>query len=177
MKELLLLITGIPLGVVANYAYQYARTRTDRMFDPIKMAGKWGELVNAPGERRCSIGEIRYDRRRGMWTFDGTNYHNDGRPFCHWTTEASYLDKSTREFYYTFTNTLAESGQKGYIGFGVIRFRRQERTWVPDRGFFISGNESEMYRSHSMVPLESIPTSQTEIHEVFRSRLGLNATT
>jgi hypothetical protein len=176
MKDLLLLIAGIPLGVVANYVYQYVRAKTDRIFEPIKMTGKWGELVGASGERRCSMGEIRYDRRRGMWTFDGVNYHNDGRPFCYWTTEASYLDKSGREFYYIFTNTLAESGQKGYIGFGVVSFRRQDRAWVPDRGFFISGNEGETYRSHSMVPLESIPASQSAIRHVFHSKLGLDQT-
>lgn len=173
VKEILLLLAGVPIGVLANYAYQYAKSRTDRMFDPIEMTGKWGELVGESGERRCSMGEIRYDRRRGMWTFDGTNYYNDGRPFCHWTTETSYLDKDSRGFYYIFTNTLVESGQKGYIGFGVVRFRRNERAWVPDRGFFASGNEGETYRSHSMVPLEAIPTQQDEIREVFRSELGL----
>jgi hypothetical protein len=173
MKDLLLLLGGIPFGVLANYVYQYAKSKTDHMFDPIRMTGKWGELVGGSGERRCSMGEIRYDRRRKMWTFDGTNYHNDGRPFCHWTTEASYLDKSARELHYIFTNTLVESGQKGYMGFGVVRFRRQEHAWVPDHGFFISGNEGETYRSHSMVPLEDIPTGQGKIRDLFRSRLGL----
>jgi hypothetical protein len=174
VKDLLLLIVGIPFGVLANYAYQYARDATDRMLDPIKMEGKWGELIGAPGERRCSMGEIRYDKRRRMWSFDGTNYHNDGRPFCYWTTEASYLDKTRREFHYIFTNTLVESGQTGYIGFGVVRFRRHERAWVPDHGFFISGNENETYRSHSMVSLVDIPLEQAAVLDVFRSKLGLD---
>ncbi|MEC3979526.1 hypothetical protein [Amycolatopsis sp. H20-H5] len=173
MKDLLLLLAGIPFGVAANYIYQYVKSKTDRMYDPIKMIGNWGELVDDSGERRCSMGEIRYDRRRKMWTFDGTNYHNDGRPFCHWTTEASYMDKSAREFYYIFTNTLVESGQKGYMGFGVVRFRRQERAWVPDHGFFVSGNEGETYRSHTMVPLDGIPTNQSEVRKLFLSKLNL----
>jgi hypothetical protein len=174
VKDVWLLLAGVPLGVLANYLYQYAKGRTDRMFDPMKLAGYWGELMSTPGERRCSLGEIRYDRRRGMWTFDGTNYHNDGRPYCHWTTEASYLDKSAREFYYIFTNTLVESGQKGYVGFGVVRFRRQGGAWVPDRGFFISGAEGETYRSHSMVPLRSLPRNQSAIGQLFQAKLGLD---
>jgi hypothetical protein len=174
VKDLLLLIAGIPFGVVANYIYQYARVKADKAFEPIKVEGKWGELTTMSGERRCSMGEIRYDRRKRMWTFDGTNYHNDGRPFCRWTTEASYLDKSSREFYYVFTNTLVESGQKGYIGFGVVRFRRQESVWLPDHGFFISGSEGESYRSHSMVPLDEIPTEGSRVREVFRSKLGFD---
>ncbi|WP_141715541.1 hypothetical protein [Streptomyces sp. DvalAA-19] len=173
MKEFLLLMAGVPFGILASYGYEIIKSRTDKMFDPIKMEGKWGELVAADGERRCSMGEIRYDKRRAMWAFDGTNYHNDGRPFCHWTTEASYLDKTSRTFHYIFSNTLAESGQKSYIGFGVIRFRREQRAWVPDRGFFISGNEGEAYRSHSMVQLDTIPVDQVDVQQVFRSQLGL----
>ncbi|KUO12248.1 hypothetical protein AQJ58_10410 [Streptomyces sp. DSM 15324] len=109
-----------------------------------------------------------------MSAFDGTNYHNDGRPFCHWTTEVSYLDKKTRTFRYIFSNTLAESGEKAYIGFGVVRFRRDGRAWLPDRGFFISGNQREQYRTHSMVPLHMIPTDPVAIREVFRSQPGLD---
>ncbi|RAY11964.1 hypothetical protein DPM19_26790 [Actinomadura craniellae] len=88
-------------------------------------------------------------------------------------TLASYLDKSTREFYYTFSNTPIESGQTGYIGFGVIRFRRSEGKWIPDRGFFISGNEGESYRHHTMVQLDSIPDDAESAREIFTSKLGL----
>ncbi|MDX3531773.1 hypothetical protein P1P75_36615 [Streptomyces sp. ID05-39B] len=174
MKEFLLLIAGVPFGILASYCYEFVKSKTDRMYDPIKMEGKWGELTSTPGGRRCSMGEIRFDKRRGMWAFDGTNYHNDGKPFCHWTTEASYLDKTNRIFHYIFSNTLVESGEKAYIGFGVVRFRREGRAWLPDRGFFISGNQGEQYRTHSMVPLDAIPTDQAAVREVFRSQLGLD---
>ncbi|MER7709735.1 hypothetical protein AB0K98_14955 [Streptomyces werraensis] len=176
MSDYIFLALGIPAGIASNILYQYLRSFVSRRFDPIEMKGIWGEYMSEPGERQCSIGEIRYDLRRSMWVFDGTNYHNDGRPFCHWVTLASYFDKTKREFYYTFSNTLAETGQTGYIGFGVLRFRRHEGKWVPDRGFFISGNEGESYRSHSVVRLDRIPTTPQETQAVFRTRLGLPET-
>jgi hypothetical protein len=173
VRDVLLLVLGIPFGVVANGVYQYVKAIADRRFDPIEMKGAWGEFIGDSEGHQCSIGEIRYDMRRRMWVFDGTNYYNDGRPFCHWVTLASYLDKSSRIFYYIFSNTPAEAGQTGYIGFGVVRFRRDQGKWVPDRGFFISGKEGESYQSHTLVPLDRIPATADEIRAVFASRLGL----
>ncbi|MFJ4786501.1 hypothetical protein [Streptomyces sp. NPDC088794] len=173
MRDYLFLLLGIPAGIVSNGIYQYLKIFTSRRIDRIKLEGVWGEHMGESGERQCSIGEIRYDLRRRMWAFDGTNYHNDGRPYCHWVTLTSYFDNEKREFYYTFSNTLAETGQTGYIGFGVLRFRRQDRKWVPDRGFFISGTEGESYRSHSVVPLERIPDNPQEAHAVFVAQLGM----
>ncbi len=108
-----------------------------------------------------------------MWTFDGINYNNDGTQSGHWTTEASHLDKTAHKFYYIFTSTLVEAAHAGYMGFGIVEFRRSERTWIPDRGFFISDNENEKYRSHSMVRLDEIPTEQDAILEIFKSKLKL----
>ncbi|MEU6154783.1 hypothetical protein ABZ816_32805 [Actinosynnema sp. NPDC047251] len=68
-----MLALGIPFGVAANALYQYLRGVISRRMDPISLAGQWGELISGIDERRCSIGEIRYDLRRRMWVFDGTN--------------------------------------------------------------------------------------------------------
>jgi hypothetical protein len=173
MKDYIFLLLGVPAGIAANGLYQYLKIFTSRRLDPIAMEGVWGEYISEPGERQCSIGEIRYDLRKRMWVFDGTNYHNDGRPYCHWVTLASYFDKTKREFYYTFSNTLTETGQTGYIGFGVLRFRRHEGKWIPNHGFFISGSEGESYRSHTVVPLDRMPSSSQETRAMFVTQLGL----
>ncbi len=173
VRELLFLVIGIPFGVAANAAYHYVRIVTGRTFDRIQLEGKWGEYVENYSDHQYSIGEIRYDLRRRMWAFNGTNYYNDGRPYCHWETLASYFDKTKREFYYTFHNTLLKSSQTSHVGFGVIRFRREEGKWIPDRGFFISGSEGESYLWHTMVPLDRIPVGREEVRAVLTSNLGL----
>ncbi len=168
MKEFVLaLLLGIAVGVLGNFAYQWAQTVISRVFSRIEIKGVWGERILDGDERVYSIGQIHYDMRLRMWAFDGTNYHNDGSPFCHWRTVASYVDRQAKRYYYVFFNTHVDSTQAGYTGFGFVDLERRGRAWVPRNGAFAAGNPGESFRSHSMVKLRTVPTTRAAALSAF----------
>uniref|UniRef100_A0A5Q5CFG4 Uncharacterized protein n=1 Tax=Mycobacterium sp. (strain JLS) TaxID=164757 RepID=A0A5Q5CFG4_MYCSJ len=173
LVQWLLLLLGIPIGVAANFCFQWLWTVLRWSADRIDIAGVWGERIHSGHERQCSVGKISYDIWRTRWTFDGTNYHDDGRPFCHWRTISSYLDRHNKVFYYIFLNTQEEEAHAGYTGFGIVHLHKVEKKWVPVRGAFAAGNPGESFRSHSMVRLESVPENRDQARELFRQKLGL----
>jgi len=169
----LAILLGIPIGIAANFCFQWATAVYRWSSDRISIKGVWGERIHSGTERQCSIGRIRYDIRRSMWTFDGTNYHNDGTPFCHWRTIASHLDRHNKVFYYIFLNTHEEEAHTGYTGFGFVQLAKTERKWTPVRGAFAAGNPGESFRSHSMVKLDNEPDTPDSTLQLFQDRLGL----
>lgn len=171
-KEWLLLGAGIPIGLVANLLYQYLRFARERWVGRVALAGCWGERMAIPGERQYSAGEIRFDARRRMWTFDGTNYNNDGTPYCEWYTHASYLNLRENTLYYVFVNTPSDESQTGYTGFGAVLLGRVGGRLKPKRGYFVAGEPGGEYRTHSMVPIGRLPDSAAEARRLFDSELG-----
>ena len=171
--EWFFLLLGVPAGVVSNFLFQWVWSAVSWSSTRIDIKGTWGEKIHSGSERQCSIGTIKYDVWRSMWTFDGTNYHNDGRPFCHWRTISSHLDRHNKVFYYIFLNVQEEQAQAGYTGFGFVHLNQIEKKWVPVRGGFAAGNPGESFRSHSMVKLDAAPSSINEAQQVFHERLGL----
>lgn len=168
MTEFLLtLAIGIAVGVLGNFAYQWIRDLAGRATGRIKIKGVWAERIVDGTERIHSIGEISYDMRQRLWAFEGTNYHNDGTPFCHWRTISSYVDRRDHRYYYIFVNTHVEATHAGYTGFGVIDLERLGRAWVPRNGAFAAGNPGEAFRSHSMVKLEERPSTREDVLEAF----------
>lgn len=167
VQFLVTLLVGVVTGVLGNACYHWLKELPAWATDRIHLTGFWGERVQGYGERLNSIGVIRYDLRRAMWVFDGTNYHNDGRPFCHWKTIASYVDRAQGRFYYIFLNTHEEAGHTGYTGFGFIELKKEGRNWIPSRGSFAAGNPGEAFRSHSMVRLEALPKGIEDRLKVF----------
>lgn len=166
-EAFLTLAIGVVVGVFANFAYQWIRDAFSRLTGRIDIKGIWGERMLDGTERVYSIGEIRYDIRQQMWVFDGTNYHNDGTPFCHWRTISSYVDHKDRRYYYIFFNTHVQASHAGYTGFGFVDFERRGKAWVPRNGAFAAGNPGEAFRSHSMVRLDNQPNTTEEVIEAF----------
>lgn len=168
MTEFILtLALGIVVGILANFAFEWVRELLGRLFGRIEIKGVWGERIVDGVERVYSIGQVRYDMRQRMWVFDGTNYHNDGRPFCHWRTIASYVDRQHKRYYYVFLNTHVDATHAGYTGFGFVDLEWRGRSWTPRNGAFAAGNPGEAFRSHSMVRLTELPTSRTEVLDAF----------
>ncbi|WP_151526147.1 hypothetical protein [Serinicoccus kebangsaanensis] len=162
------LVLGIIVGVAANAIYQFVRDLVVRLADTMDIKGVWGERILDGEERIYSIGEIRYDVRRSMWILDGTNFYNDGRPFCHWRTVAARLDRSAKKYYYVFDNTHENAAHAGYTGFGVVNLSREGRKWTPSRGAFAAGNPGECFRSHTMVRLARAPLTREARSEAFK---------
>lgn len=171
---LIALAVGIATGVAANALYQWLTQARSWLTDRVNISGVWGERMIGGGDRRFSVGTIRYDLRRRMWVFDGTNYYNDGRPFCHWRTITAYLDQQSKRYYYVFLNTHDDEVHTGYTGFGFVDLEKKGRTWVPRRGAFAAGNPGECFRSHSMVKLNALPVSQDQLREMFVSELAVD---
>lgn len=172
MNEFLLtLAIGILVGVLGNFAYQWTRDLVARATGRIEIKGVWAERIVDGTERVHSIGQIRYDMRQQMWVFDGTNYHNDGTPFCHWRTISSYVDRKDHRYYYIFLNTHVDATHAGYTGFGFVDLEHRGGAWVPRNGAFAAGNPGEAFRSHSMVKLDEHPVTTEEVLEIF-SRLS-----
>lgn len=165
--DILVFVIGVTTGVLGNFATHALRSSAGWIWEPYKIKGIWIEKIHSGEERVFSLGRIRKDLRRGMWTFEGTNYHNDGTPFCHWRTVTSHLDKQNKRFYYTFLNTPHNSTHTSYTGFGFLELTREGRHYVPTRGSFAAGNPKEQFRSHSIVKIEALPQDQRETQALF----------
>lgn len=165
--DIMLLLAGIPIGMAANACYQWAKVGIGWISDPIRMSGTWVERIHSGTERQFSIGEIRWNVRRSIWDFEGTNFHNNGVPFCHWKTITSYLDRDNKRFYYTFLNTPDDSSHTSYTGFGVLELAKRGRSYVPCRGSFAAGNPGETFRSHSMIKVDRAPANPQETRDLF----------
>lgn len=167
-------VLSIPLGMAANFAFQWALIFYRRVSERVEIKGIWAERMRSGSDRQCSIGRIRYSIRRSMWLFDGTNYHNDGRAFCHWRTISSYLDTHNKVFYYIFLNTPEEEAHIGYTGFGIVHLVEINGEWIPIRGTFAAGGVGEIFRSHSMVKIDQEPETQADTVALFRDKLGMS---
>lgn len=165
------LVIGIAVGVAGNALYQFLRETYFRATDRVRLKGFWGERIHEGTDRVNSLGHIHYDFRRLMWVFDGTNYHNDGRPFCHFRTIASHYDRQAKKFYYVFENIHENAVHASYTGFGVLTLSKSGKAWTPSRGAFAAGNPGECFRSHTMQRLDYLPSTQEGVVATF-SKLG-----
>lgn len=168
------LIIGVLTGVAGNALYQWIKNAYALVTDRLEIKGIWGEGIRDGNERHFSIGTIRYEPARQMWTFDGTNYHDDGNPYCHWSTIASYLDRSSHHYYYIFQNTPHDDVHAGYTGFGFVDLVKTPKgVWAPARGSFAAGNPGECFRTHSMVRLDDAPPdAEARLHAFEKIRVN-----
>lgn len=148
---------GAILGIGGNFAYDWLRATLDTRSDgKLDIAGTWGEWTPKGYSRQFSVGVIRYRFWKRRYEFDGTNYHNDGSPFCYWRTTSSSIDRSRREFHYVFETRDAASMQVTLYGYGVISLVREGKLLVPGDGFYIysTGDDSARQMSHTMQRLD-----------------------
>ncbi|WEO78705.1 hypothetical protein BJQ94_06655 [Cryobacterium sp. SO2] len=150
--EILLLIAGAILGVAGNFAFEFLRSRLERNSGgKVKIEGTWGEWTPKGYGRQFSVGEIKYRFWKRRYDFNGTNYYNDGRPYCHWYTTASYIDKERNEFHYIFANHDLSSPQVQLYGYGVIKLGAEGGGLVPLSGFYMySGPRGARQMGHTM---------------------------
>lgn len=150
--EWLFLILGAVLGVAGNFAYEAIRGAMERRAGgKLDIEGKWGEWTPDGYGRQFSAGEIKYRFWKRRYDFDGTNYFNDGQPYCHWVTTASYIDKDRKEFHYIFANHDLTSPQVRSYGYGVISLVRTAESLTPVSGFYLySGPTGARQMSHTM---------------------------
>ena len=143
-------VLGIPASVIAAYLYDMLREKM--IYRKLDIEGTWGEFVKNSEGRQFSLGQIYRDKRRRIYAFDGTNYNNDGTPYCHWTTINSHIDKSQGQFFYTFRAQVEDEPDRQYYGFGVVNLAPDiSGKLVPVSGHYVSANVDGKGMAHSMV--------------------------
>lgn len=148
----ILLAAGAALGVAGNFAYDAIRALLDqRSNGKLAITGVWGEWTPHGYGRQFSVGEIKYRFWKRRFDFNGTNYYNDGRPFCHWVTTASYIDRKNGEFHYIFANKDLNSPHVSSYGYGVVTLAEISKRVVPTGGFYLySGPDGARQMTHTM---------------------------
>lgn len=150
--EWILLIIGAVLGVAGNFLFEYLRSRLERNSGgKLAIEGTWAEWTPDGYGRQFSVGVIKYRFWKRRYDFNGTNYHNDGRPYCHWYTTASFVDKERNELHYVFANHDLATPQVQLYGYGVVKLGESGDRLVPLSGFYLySGPSGARQMSHSM---------------------------
>ena len=131
-------------------AYRKIKSSAQPRYVREGLEGVWVEHVPAPIGHSISVGKIYYDRKVSLLKFDGTNYNDDLTPNCYWSTYASFIDTSSGFFQYTFHAEMHEAADKIYNGFGVVRFRTNDKILEVTRGFYISVDVDKDQFTHSM---------------------------
>ena len=137
----------------------YEHRKAKKSYKPLRfLSGYWLEVMLASSEgRNYSIGKFQYNRHTKSYTFNGTNYRNDGEPFCTWESTYVHCDLENRKIYYIFRACLKNALHAENYGFGVINIVESEAgVPVPTSGYYIETKEDAKPYSHSMERLEKI---------------------
>jgi hypothetical protein len=142
------LVVGILwLTVDATHKFR-ARRAIAHLRDALE--GVWVEYIPDSEGRRISIGRIYFDDQKKTFQFDGTNYHDDLRPYCYWQTVASIFDHHELKLYYTFKAQVVNQLDKTYYGFGWVCMGRDGGHFNVDDGHYVSANIDGRPMTHSM---------------------------
>ncbi len=83
INQIISFLLGIMASLVA--AYLYARYSSKIIQDRAKsLEGYWLETVETSGDRIYSIAQFAFDPKTNSYSFDGSNFTNDGNVFCTW---------------------------------------------------------------------------------------------
>jgi len=146
---------GILSSIAAYYIINFIQKISRR--EKIKIEGHWGEFIPMSTGHRYSLGKIHFDKKRSIYAFDGTNYCDDGKPFCHWETVASHVDVRSKKFFYTFTAQVEGQLDTVYYGFGVLNLvKDQGGALIPIDGHYTSANVDGTAMSHSVVRMHTL---------------------
>ncbi|MDR3500680.1 MAG: hypothetical protein P4L72_15810 [Parvibaculum sp.] len=147
-------------SLIATYLYgmiSYIMTR--RRFN---VEGVWAEYIPGSIGHQYSLGRIYHDKRRKIYAFDGTNYRNDGKKYCHWETVTSYVDVDRQKYFYTFNAQIEGELDKVYYGFGVVNLMPNNAgVLVPSDAHYISASVDGKAMSHSMIRAIDMSYSRT----------------
>ena len=153
-------IWGIGLGVIASVIGGFIHDKIKQMQtrDPaLAIEGTWGEFVPKSEGHQYTLGRIYFDIQAKRYAFDGTNFFNDGRPFCHFETVASHVDPARRKFFYVFTASVEGESDRVYYGFGVVNLAPQSTgELAPVDGHYVSDSIDGEGMGHTMKRLDDL---------------------
>jgi hypothetical protein len=166
------LLLSIPIGIIAAridvlISWIVNRSRHGKL----ELRGKWVEWIPRSTDRHFSVGRIQFNVLRRRYEFNGTNYLNNGEPFCHWTTVTSYLDWERLEFHYVFATQDAASLQTTSYGYGVLHLVNDDGVLAPQDGYYIysTANGDAVSMSHTLTRVGDLPPNRNANARTFLS--------
>ena len=163
--EWLFLALSIPIGVAAAridvlISWVFNRIKHGRL----EIRGSWAEWIPGSSGRQFSIGTIQYNVLRRRYNFDGTNYYNNGEPYCHWQTVTSYVDYDKLEFHYIFATKDVATLQTTSYGYGVLQLVSRNGILSPEDGYYIyaTPDGSALSLSHTLVRVAAVPSNRND---------------
>lgn len=167
--EWILLVIGSLVGIGGNLLASYLwekvdKRRSSRKHGKLNIEGKWAEYIPDAAGRQFSLATIEYRRDRKLYVLNGTNYKNNGDPFCHWRTVASYLDLDNHVYHYVFATTDVGSLNVSSYGYGVLNLVRHEKSIEPQDGYYVyvDATGQAISVSHNFKRIHTMPASRTD---------------
>lgn len=163
--EWLFLFLSFPIAVLAARADVFVVWAVARLrYGKLSIRGHWAEWIPGSTGRQFSIGTIQYNVFQRRYNFDGTNYRNNGDPFCHWRTVTSYLDFGKLEFHYVFATKDVDSMQTTSYGYGVLQLVSRDGSLIPEDGYYIyaNGHDAAVSQSHTLTPVLKVADNRND---------------
>ncbi|MGY3565082.1 hypothetical protein [Sinomonas sp. RB5] len=146
-------LLSVPAALAATAIWLVGALVVDRVrFGRVDIKGAWAEWVESGDDRCFSVGVIERRAFTSQYVFDGTNYHNDGRPFCYWRTVKSHFGQDKSEYIYVFATKDVTSLQTTSYGYGVVNLASDGKSLVPAGGFYMYsvGTNTALQRDHTL---------------------------
>lgn len=155
LEYIISFVLGVVSSVVATQLYARIIIFMNKL-PKLDIEGTWGEYIPKSVNRNYTIGRITFDRKKNIYAFDGTNYSNEGKAYCHFETVASHVDVENKRFYYIFSAHICGDFGKVYFGFGAVNLIVNNNILTPIDGHYFSANVDAEAMTHSMQRLENI---------------------
>lgn len=177
INQIISFLLGIMASLVA--AYLYARYSSKIIQDRAKsLEGYWLETVETSGDRIYSIAQFAFDPKTNSYSFDGSNFTNDGNVFCTWSSISVRIDQTARRIFYIFRSCVKGDSHTENHGFGVINFSVNDSGEpLPEAGYYIEAKRDGVPHAHTMERLTDvcsrlgIATTPGETIEAFHCRI------
>lgn len=167
--EWVLLVVGFVVGIggniVANVLWEKLdKLRSTRRCGQLEFEGKWAEYVPNSIGRQFSLATVEYRRSKKIYELNGTNYQNNGDPYCHWRTVASYLDLENYVYHYVFATTDVGALNVSSYGYGVLNLIRSGDSIAPQDGYYVyvTPSGTAISVSHTFKKITNLPANRTD---------------
>lgn len=120
------------------------------------LEGVWVERIPGSIGHSVTIGHIRFDMKKKMFVFDGTNYSDDLHPYCYFETISSSVNLDSRSLLYYFKAQLDGQLNVTYYGYGWVGFSENGGNFSVDNGHYVSVDVDPKAMTHSMIKLSML---------------------
>jgi hypothetical protein len=154
------LFISFVFGTIASLlaSYLYARYSSMVIQNRYKsLEGWWVEIIETSNDRSYSLAQFAFDPKTNTYSFDGTNFKNNGDVFCSWSSISVQVEQTSRRILYIFRAGITGANHLENHGFGVINFSvNKSGEPVPESGYYIEAKQDDIPHTHSIESLDSV---------------------